>query len=224
MKMNINKACDLKSISVFPPNLRSPVHQSEVLIRKGKTYTLQLKPISSESKRKNRSGLQRDEDLIPTTPKGKRTPKKNIKRKDPEGTTSSLSLEDEKPKLRTKKNQSSGVGEVAEKTSEEKMESSTEQMGEGPKYDGEADEEKSESEGKSRKEGEDDEGAEFKEANAESSGDSEEKETAVENSDSEGKQEEIEAEEDAVDAEASDNETLGAWKSKVVKSSSRKSA
>nr|VDD38116.1 unnamed protein product [Brassica oleracea] len=179
---------------------------------------------SSESKRKNRSGLQRDEDLIPTTPKGKRTPKKNIKRKDPEGTTSSLSLEDEKPKLRTKKNRSSGVGEVAEKTSEEKMESSTEQMGEGPKYDGEADEEKSESEGKSRKEGEDDEGAEFKEANAESSGDSEEKETAVENSDSEGKQEEIEAEEDAVDAEASDNETLGAWKSKVVKSSSRKSA
>ena len=98
--------------------------------------------------------------------------------------------------------------EVAEKASEEKMESSTEQMGEDPKYGGEADEEKSESEGKSRKEGEDDEEAEFKEANAESSGDSEEKETAVENSDSEGKQEEIEAEEDAVDAEASDNETL----------------
>ena len=100
------------------------------------------------------------------------------------------------------------VVEVAEKASEEKMESSTEQMGEDPKYGGEADEEKSESEGKSRKEGEVDEEAEFKEANAESSGDSEEKETAVENSDSEGKQEEIEAEEDAVDAEASDNETL----------------
>ncbi|RID60363.1 hypothetical protein BRARA_F03523 [Brassica rapa] len=179
---------------------------------------------SSESKRKSRSGLQRKEDPIPTTPKGKRTPKKNIKRKDPEGTANSLSLEDEKPKLRTKKNRASGVVEVAEKASEEKMESSTEQMGEDPKYGGEADEEKSESEGKSRKEGEDDEEAEFKEANAESSGDSEEKETAVENSDSEGKQEEIEAEEDAVDAEASDNETLGAWKSKVAKSSSRKSA
>ncbi|WZZ02088.1 hypothetical protein YC2023_074416 [Brassica napus] len=163
---------------------------------------------SSESKRKSRSGLQRKEDPIPTTPKGKRTPKKNIKRKDPEGTANSLSLEDEKPKLRTKKNRASGVVEVAEKASEEKMESSTEQMGEDPKYGGEADEEKSESEGKSRKEGEDDEEAEFKEANAESSGDSEEKETAVENSDSEGKQEEIEAEEDAVDAEASDNETL----------------
>ncbi|KAJ0240559.1 Uncharacterized protein HA466_0221710 [Hirschfeldia incana] len=175
---------------------------------------------SSGSKRKNSFGLQRDEDPIPTTPKGKRTPKKNIKRKDPEGTTSSLSLEDEKPKLRTKKNRSSGVGEVAKKTSEEKMESSTEQIAEDPKYDEEADEEKSESEGKSRKEGEDGEEAELQEANAESSGDSEEKETAVDKSDSEGKQEETEAEEDAG---ASDSETLGAWKSKVTKSSSKKS-
>ncbi|KAF8108398.1 hypothetical protein N665_0109s0023 [Sinapis alba] len=180
---------------------------------------------SSGSKRKNSYGLQRDEDPVPTTPKGKRTPKKNIKRKEPEGTTSSLSLEDEKPKMRTKKNRSSGVGEVAEKTSEEKMESSTEQMGEDPKYGGDADEEKSESEGKPRKEGEDDEEVDLQEeANAESSGDSEEKESAVDKSDSEGKQEEIEAEEDAGDDEASDNETLGAWKSKVAKSSSKKSA
>ncbi|CAH8388794.1 unnamed protein product [Eruca vesicaria subsp. sativa] len=180
---------------------------------------------SSESKRKNRYGLQRDEDPIPTTPKGKRTPKKNIKHKQPEGTPSSLSLEDEKPKLRTKKNRSSGVREVAEKTSEEKMESSTEQMAEDPKYGEQADEEKSESEGKSRKEdSDDDEKAELQEANAESSGDSEEKETAVDKSDSEEKQEETEAEEDAEDDEASDNETLGAWKSKVAKSSSIKSA
>lgn len=85
------------------------------------------------------------------------------------------------------------------------MESSTEQMAEEPKYGGEADEVKSESEGKSRKEGEDDD---LQEANAESSGDSEEKETAVDKSDSEGKQEETEAEEDAGDSEASDNETL----------------
>lgn len=136
------------------------------------------------------------------------------------------------------------------------MESSTEQMGEDPKYGGDADEEKSESEGKPRKEGEDDEEVDLQEeANAESSGDSEEKESAVDKSDSEGKQEEIEAEEDAGDDEASDNETLvsiylptlspktydremsrvlicvwvewdvqGAWKSKVAKSSSKKSA
>ncbi|KAG2261739.1 hypothetical protein Bca52824_068818 [Brassica carinata] len=183
---------------------------------------------SSESKRKNRYVSQRDDDPIPTTPKGKRTPKKNIKRKDPEGTTSDLSLEDEKPKMRTKKNRSSGVGKVAEKTSEEKMESSTEQMAEDPKYGEEADQEKSESEGKSRKEGEDEEEADLQEANAESSGDSEEKETAVDKSDSEEKQEnnemETEAEEEAGDDEASDNETLGAWKSKVAKSSSRKAA
>ncbi|KAF8104421.1 hypothetical protein N665_0172s0052 [Sinapis alba] len=179
---------------------------------------------SSGSKRKNSYGLQRDEDPVPTT-YGKELQRKNIKRKEPEGTTSSLSLEDEKPKMRTKKNRSSGVGEVAEKTSEEKMESSTEQMGEDPKYGGEADEEKSESEGKPRKEGEDDEEVDLQEeANAESSGDPEEKESAVDKSDSEGKQEEIEAEEDAGDDEASDNETLGAWKSKVAKSSSKKSA
>uniref|UniRef100_A0A1J3FJR8 Sister chromatid cohesion protein PDS5-like protein B n=1 Tax=Noccaea caerulescens TaxID=107243 RepID=A0A1J3FJR8_NOCCA len=179
---------------------------------------------SSESKHKNSDGLQRDEDPIATTPKGKRTPKKNLKHKRPEGTPRSLSLEHEKLESGNKKKRSSAtlVGEVAEKPNGKKMKSTTD------KYSGEAGEDKSESEGKSVKEGENDEEVGFQEAKSESSGDPEEKETDVDNSDSEEKQEnndmEIEAEDDAGDAEISDNETLGAWKSKVVKSSSRKAA
>lgn len=109
----------------------------------------------------------------------------------------------------------SSVGDVAKKTNEMKMESATEQMTDDPKYGGEVSEEKSESEGKSWKEGEDDEEVvnkevDLQEAKSESSGDPEEKETEVENSDSEGKQENNEMEEAEAedDAEISDNETL----------------
>ncbi|ESQ39921.1 hypothetical protein EUTSA_v10000739mg [Eutrema salsugineum] len=177
---------------------------------------------SSEKKHKNSDGFQRDEDPIATTPKGKRTPKIYLKHKHQEGTPRSLSLEDEKLERGNKKKRSSAipVGEVAEKTKEKKMESTTEQMTEDPEYGREAGEDKSESEGKTWKEGEDD-----VEAKAESSGDPEGKETDVDNSDSEGKQENNDMETEAEgDAEASDNETLGAWRSKVVKSSSRKAA
>ncbi|CAN6856306.1 unnamed protein product [Brassica oleracea] len=175
---------------------------------------------SSGSKHKNSDALRRDEDPIPTTPKGKRTPKKYIRHKHPEGTPGSPSLEHEKLESRTKKNRSIAipVGEAAEETNEKKMESTTELMTEDQEYGKEAGEEKSESEGKLSKEGEDDdeEKVDLKEAKAESSGNPEGKETDVDNSDSEKKQEnsdmeteaEAEAEDDAGDADASDNETL----------------
>ncbi|KAL1214039.1 putative sister chromatid cohesion protein PDS5 [Cardamine amara subsp. amara] len=185
---------------------------------------------SSESKHKNSDSLQRDEDPITTTPKGKRTPIKYIKHKHPEGTSRSLSLEHDLLESRNKKNRSAvtPVGEIAERENENK---NKKPMTKGLVYSGEADEEKSESEGKLLKEGEDDEEVVNKEdglqeAKAELSGDAEEKETELDNSDSEGKQEnnemETEAEDNAGDAEISDNETLGAWKSKVGKSSSKK--
>ncbi|XP_009128992.1 sister chromatid cohesion protein PDS5 homolog A isoform X1 [Brassica rapa] len=196
---------------------------------------------SSGSKHKNSDALRRDEDPIPTTPKGKRTPKKYTRHKHPEGTPGSPSLEHEKLESRTKKNRSAAipVGVVAEETNEKNVESTTELMTEDQEYGKEAaGEEKSESEGKLLKEGEDDDEEEIdlKEAKAESSGNPEGKETDVDNSDSEKKQEnddmetEAEAEDDAedadadADADASDNETLGAWRSKVAKSSSKKAA
>ncbi|XP_018439839.1 sister chromatid cohesion protein PDS5 homolog A isoform X2 [Raphanus sativus] len=191
---------------------------------------------SSGSKHKNSDALRRDEDPIPTTPKGKRTPKKYIRHKHPEETPGSPSLEHEKLESRTKKNRSTAtiVGEVSEKTNEKNVESTTEQMTEDEEYGNkEAGEEKPESEGKSWKEGEDDdEEVDLQEAKAESSGNPEGKETDVDNSGSEKKQEnddmeteaEAEDEDDAGDADASDNETLGAWRSKVVKSSSKKAA
>ncbi|KAG7536034.1 Armadillo-type fold [Arabidopsis suecica] len=166
----------------------------------------------SESKPKNSVGPQRGEDPVTTTPKGKRTPKKNLKHTHPKGTPKSLSLEHEKLESRNKKRRSSAIPI-------------------GTEYSGEAGEEKSESEGKLWKEGEDDEEVvnkeeDLQEAKTESSGDAEGKEAEHDNSDTEGKQEnnemETEAEDDAEDAETSDNETLGAWKSKVGKSISRK--
>ncbi|KFK31352.1 hypothetical protein AALP_AA6G101300 [Arabis alpina] len=177
---------------------------------------------SSERKRKTPIGLQRDEDPIITTPKGKRTPKKNLKLKHPESTPKSLSSEDEKLESGNKKKRTSALL-AAKKTNEKKMESDTEQISDDPKYDGEVGEERSESEGK---EGEDDEEAvnmevDLQEAKSESSGDPEGKETEVDNSDSEGKQENNEMETEA-EEEASDNETLGAWKSKVGKSNTKK--
>ncbi|KAF8117115.1 hypothetical protein N665_0012s0121 [Sinapis alba] len=187
---------------------------------------------SSGSKHKNSDVLRRDEDPIATTPKGKRTPKKYIRHKHPEGTPGSPSSEHEKLESGNKKKLSSAtlVGEVTEKTNEKNMESTTEQMTENQEYGKEAGEEKSESGGKSWKEGQDDEEVDLQEAKAESSGNPEGKETDVDHSDSEKKQEnddmetEAEAEDDAGDADASDNETLGAWRSKVVKSSSKKAA
>nr|VDC91099.1 unnamed protein product [Brassica rapa] len=181
---------------------------------------------SSGSKHKNSDALRRDEDPIPTTPKGKRTPKKYTRHKHPEGTPGSPSLEHEKLESRTKKNRSAAipVGVVAEETNEKNVESTTELMTEDQEYGKEAaGEEKSESEGKLLKEGEDDDEEEIdlKEAKAESSGNPEGKETDVDNSDSEKKQEnddmetEAEAEDDAedadADADASDNETLVAY-------------
>ncbi|XP_019095474.1 PREDICTED: sister chromatid cohesion protein PDS5 homolog A-like [Camelina sativa] len=182
---------------------------------------------SFESKSKNSDGLQRDEDPITTTPKGKRTPKRNLKHADPKGKPRSLSLEHEKLESRNKKRRSSAtpVGEVAGKKKGKKMNTGSEA---GIEYSGDAGEEKSESEGKSLKEGEDDEEVVNKEedlqdAKTESSGDAEGKEAEHDNSDTEGKQENNEMETEAEDdAETSDNETLGAWKSKVGKSSSRK--
>ncbi|CAH8388720.1 unnamed protein product [Eruca vesicaria subsp. sativa] len=188
---------------------------------------------SSGSKYKNSGGLRMEEDPIPTTPKGKRTPKKYIKHKHPEGTPGSPSSEHEKLESRTKKKRSAVtiIGEVAEETNEKNMESTTEKMTEDEEYGKEAGEEKPESEGKTGKEGEDDdEEGDLQEAKAESNGKPEGKETDGDNSDSEKKQEnddmetEDEAEDNAEDAEPSDNETLGAWRSKVVKSSSRKEA
>ncbi|XP_010441422.1 PREDICTED: sister chromatid cohesion protein PDS5 homolog A isoform X6 [Camelina sativa] len=181
---------------------------------------------SSESKPKNSDGLQRDDDPITTTPKGKRTPKRNLKHADPKGKPRSLSLEHEKLESRNKKRRSSATpGEVAGKKKGKKMNTGSEA---GIEYSGDAGEEKSESEGKSLKEGEDDEEVVNKEedlqdAKTESSGDAEGKEAEHDNSDTEGKQDDNEMETEAEDdAETSDNETLGAWKSKVGKSSSRK--
>ncbi|CAH2046001.1 unnamed protein product [Thlaspi arvense] len=193
---------------------------------------------SSGSKHKSSDGLQREEVPIATTPKGKRTPKIYLKHKHQESTPESLS-EYEKLARGNKKKRSSAtlVGEVAEKANDKKMESTTEEMPEDPepKYGGEADAEKSESEGEQGKEGME---IDLQEAKAESSGDPEVKETDGDNSDSEVKQEnndmETEAEDDAGDAdvtsddagdaEISDNETLGAWRSKVARSSSKKAA
>ncbi|CAN8245665.1 unnamed protein product [Cochlearia groenlandica] len=182
---------------------------------------------SSGNRRKNSNGLQRDEDPITTTPKGKRTPKKNLKNKHLEVTPESPSLENEKVGRRSKKNRSSAT--LVDEAPEKKTEPTTEQMTEDPEIDVDAGEEKSESEGKAWKEGEDDEEVDLGAVKSESSGDPEERETEVNNSDSEVKQEkdeiDTEAEDDAAgDAEASDNETLGAWRSKVVKSSLRKAA
>ncbi|XP_023643045.1 sister chromatid cohesion protein PDS5 homolog A isoform X3 [Capsella rubella] len=184
---------------------------------------------SSESKLKSSDSLQKDEEPISTTPKGKRTPKKNLKHTHPKGTRRSLSLEHEKPENRNRKNRSSAMpSEVAGKKKGKRVKSGTES---GTEYSGEVGEEKSESEGKSLKEGEDDDEVlnmeeDLQEAKTELSGDAEGKEAEHDNSDTEGKQEnkemETESEHDAEDAETSDNETLGAWKSKVGKSSSRK--
>jgi sister-chromatid-cohesion protein PDS5 len=163
---------------------------------------------SSGSKPKNPDGVQRDEDPVTTTPKGKRTPKKNLKQLHPKDTPKSLSLEHEKVESRNKKRRSSALPIETE-------------------YSGEAGEEKSESEGKSLKEGEDDEEVvnkeeDLQEAKTESSGDAEGKEAEHDDSDTEGKQENNEMEREAEEnAETSDNETLGAWKSKVGKSISR---
>jgi sister-chromatid-cohesion protein PDS5 len=64
---------------------------------------------SSGSKPKNPDGVQRDEDPVTTTPKGKRTPKKNLKQLHPKDTPKSLSLEHEKVESRNKKRRSSAL-------------------------------------------------------------------------------------------------------------------
>ncbi|XP_010530075.1 PREDICTED: sister chromatid cohesion protein PDS5 homolog A-like [Tarenaya hassleriana] len=169
---------------------------------------------SAESKHKHSDGSWENKDPITTTPKRKRTPKKNLRHKQ-EGTSRSLSAEAEKEERADKKNNASAMSYVSPGKAAETMDGNPTDREESKGKSGN-EEETEECEKKKDLQGEE----------AESSASFRGDETEVDKSESEDMEEkdEIETgpENHAGDTDISDNETLGAWKLKVCKANRRK--